>query len=72
MKAQKDFGDVNLDRVENIVGLCPMCHSIVHYGNFAEKEQVLRKIYDERRQLLNNCDQPINITFEDLINKYYR
>ena len=72
MKAQKDFGDVNLDRVENIVGLCPMCHSIVHYGNFAEKEQVLRKIFDERIQLLNNCDQPINITFEELINKYYR
>ena len=72
MKAQKDFGNTNLDRVENIVGLCPMCHSIVHYGNFAEKEQVLRKIYDERIQLLENCDQTINITFEELINKYYR
>lgn len=72
MKAQKDFGDVNLDRVENIVGLCPMCHCIVHYGNLVEKEHVLRELYNERIQLLINCDQPINITFEELINKYYR
>ena len=72
MKAQKDFGNINLDRVENIVGLCPMCHSIVHYGNFVEKERILRKLYDERIQLLNHCDQPIYITFEELINKYYR
>lgn len=71
MKAQKDFVDVNLDREENIVGLCPMCHSIVHYGNLKEKEKVLRKLYDERICLLKNCSQPIDITFEELINKYY-
>ncbi len=71
MKAQKDFENINLDRVENIVGLCPMCHSIVHYGNFDEKEKVLKKLYDERITLLNNCEQPINITFEELMNKYY-
>lgn len=71
MKAQKDFGNVNLDREENIVGLCPMCHSVVHYGNFEEKERVLRKIYDARIELLKNCNQKIYITFEELINKYY-
>lgn len=72
MKAQKDFGNLNLDREENIVGLCPMCHCIVHYGNSKEKERILRTLYDARIQILSNCEQPIKITFEDLINKYYR
>lgn len=71
MKAQKDYLGVNLDRAENIIGLCPLCHSIVHYGNFDEKEKVLRKLYDNRINLLKNSDQPINISFEELINKYY-
>ncbi len=48
-----------------------MAKPFVKWAGGKEKEQVLRKIYDERIQLLNNCDQPINITFEELINKYY-
>ncbi|MDY4787989.1 MAG: hypothetical protein SO253_01565 [Bacilli bacterium] len=72
MKAQKDFGNLNLDRVENIVGLCPLCHSIVHYGSFGEKERILKELYNDRIKALNNCDQPIHITFEELINKYYQ
>ncbi len=71
MKAQKDFGGKNLDREENIVGLCPNCHSAVHYGTLEEKVRILKPLYDARIQLLRDCDHHIDITFEDLINKYY-
>ena len=33
MKAQKDFGDKNIDIPENIVGLCPNCHRAIHNAN---------------------------------------
>ena len=38
MKAQKDFlsENINLDRLENIVALCPNCHKAVHYGTRSE------------------------------------
>ena len=71
MKAQKDFGEKNLDREENIVGLCPNCHSAVHYGTLEEKVKILKPLYDARIQLLRDCDHHIDITFEDLVNKYY-
>ncbi len=71
MKAQKDFLPKNLDRVENIVGLCPMCHAIVHHGTLAEKKKVLQVLYDDRIKKLNSCEQSIDIDFNELIIKYY-
>lgn len=71
MKAQKDFGNKNLDREENIVGLCPNCHSQVHYGTLEEKVKILKPLYDERIESLKNCKHKIDISFEDLVNKYY-
>lgn len=71
MKAQKDFGMKNLDRIENIVGLCPLCHARVHHGTLQEKIKVLKPLYDARIKALNECEHHIEITFEELINKYY-
>ena len=71
MKAQKDFLPKNLDRVENIVGLCPMCHAMVHHGTLAEKKKVLQVLYDDRIKKLNSCEQSIDIDFNELIIKYY-
>jgi len=71
MKAQYDF-KVNLDREENIVGLCPVCHRLVHYGSLEEKEKVLSVLYSNRIDKLKECDATIEISLPDLINKYYK
>ncbi len=71
MKAQADFGIKNLDRLENIVALCPICHAAVHYGTLEEKVRILRPLYNLRMALLHDCDHNIYISFEDLINNYY-
>lgn len=68
MKASKDFS-VNLDRSSNIVPLCPLCHTRIHYGNINEKIAVLKKLYDECMPKLK--EDGIFITFNDLLNKYY-
>lgn len=69
MKAQKDFLPHNIDREENIIGLCPNCHSAVHYGTLEEKIKYLEPLYNDRIEKLKACG--IDISFEDLVNKYY-
>lgn len=68
MKAQKDF-DENLDRPENIISLCPVCHRAIHNACKTEKIKILEALYKERIKKLEECN--INISFEDLFNKYY-
>lgn len=69
MKAQKDFLPLNIDREENIVSLCPTCHRAVHFGNIIEKKKHLKPLYEAKIEKLRA--KGIDITFEDLINKYY-
>ena len=40
----KRFGR-NIDCVENIVSLCPICHRRIHYGSVAERLAVIEKLY---------------------------
>lgn len=68
IKAQKDF-KMNIDRPENIVCLCPICHRAVHNAKKEEKIEILKKIYDNKISDLKKVG--INISFEDLFNKYY-
>ncbi len=72
MKAQKDFISlgVNLDRLENIVALCPNCHKAVHYGTYAEKVRFLKPLYDARIGTLKGLG--IDIDFDILIDEYYK
>ena len=69
MKAQKDFKNANIDRVENILCLCPTCHRKVHLSTEDEKKQLLKEVYDLRKKDLSNVG--INISFKDLYIKYY-
>lgn len=69
MHAQKDFA-INLDRVENIVSLCPNCHSAIHLGTDSVRLDYLRKLYDERIKQLNAVG--LDISFGDLYSKYYK
>lgn len=50
MKAQKDFPDIWLDDLFNLVCVCPLCHAQMHYGDRQAKEAVFWKIYHKRRR----------------------
>lgn len=69
MTAQADF-TVNLDRIENIVSLCPNCHSAIHYGNDLERKQLLVKLFNARREELESVG--IEIDINTLFSKYYQ
>jgi len=63
----RDF-DYSVDAMENIVSLCSHCHNLLHYGCWEEKEPVLRKLYDDRKDALENCG--LKLTF-DRLKSYY-
>lgn len=69
MKAQKDFQDINIDREENILCLCPNCHRKAHYALESEKRTLLQKVYNLREKNLKRAN--IYISFKDLYKKYY-
>ena len=56
----------SLDVEENIVSLCPACHRQLYHGQ--GKEDVLRKLYEDRKELLKSAG--IEITWERLLAMY--
>lgn len=68
MHAQKDF-NINIDRTENIISLCPICHSGIHLGNQSTRLEILKEIYDQNQNKLKSLG--INISFGELFSKYY-
>ena len=69
MHAQKDFS-INLDRIENIVSICPTCHSAIHLGNDSVRLNYLTTLYSLKIKELNRVG--INISIGDLFTKYYK
>lgn len=69
MAAQKDF-KINLDRIENIVSICPTCHCAIHYGNKETRFKLVEKIYKLKEKKLKEVG--LNISLNDLFNKYYK
>lgn len=69
MSAQKDFS-INLDRIENIVSICPICHSAIHLGDDVTRLELLKKLYDLKEKELKSVG--INISFGELFTKYYK
>lgn len=67
MKYQEDF-DVRLDRVAQLLALCPTCHRQIHHGTDEEKEQILRKLFYNRREKLEAIG--IEIGFKELCKMY--
>lgn len=58
----------SLDVHANIISLCPNCHRTLHHGIKDEKDPLLTKLYEERKNRLDNCG--INITLEELLGFY--
>ena len=69
MKATKDFFPLNLDRPSNIVSLCPGCHTLLHHATKDEKLKILKVLYENHIEQLNN--DGIYISLEVLLEKYY-
>jgi len=68
MKAQKDF-DINIDRTENIICLCPNCHRQIHYGNRELKKRIFEKLFLERFNSLR--DAGVKMIPKEIFEKYY-
>lgn len=45
MNAQKDFKNLKLDSLFNLISICPICHRKIHYGNKKSKYEIFWKMY---------------------------
>ena len=71
MKAQADYEGINIDRMSNLVCLCPNCHRQVHLGTVEEQKKILDKILPKRfHEFLKETD--IQLTEDELFDKYYK
>lgn len=70
LKFQSEFEGFRLDRYENIVSLCPICHSAIHYGDDKTKRIILEVLYSssEMKEKLKNYE--IN-SFNEFYDKFY-
>lgn len=68
--AEKYWGrfGCNIDCVENIVALCPICHCRIHFGSEAERLNVIEKLYKIQKQSLESVG--INISLDELKTLY--
>lgn len=60
-----------LDRVENLVVLCPTCHRAIHYGTKKEKEKILEPLYNESCMKIILKEKEICSTFKEFMKKFY-
>lgn len=65
LKYQGEFNN-SLDVYANIVSLCPLCHRLLHFGEYKEKIYTLENIFEQRENRL--CYSGIDIPKRDFIN----
>ena len=58
----------SLDVTANIVSLCSNCHNCLHYGSADERNQILEKLYKDRKKRLEYAG--LKITLNELRNLY--
>lgn len=51
MKYQDQF-DCSLDIHANIVSVCLICHKKIHFGLFEDKKEILKKLFNSRKERL--------------------
>lgn len=71
MNAQKDFKDMKLDSMFNLISLCPICHSQIHYANNKEKGEIFSKMYEIRKEEMLKYGFDL-AKINEVFNKYYR
>ncbi|MCM3152254.1 HNH endonuclease signature motif containing protein [Priestia megaterium] len=67
LKRQNEIEN-SLDVLSNIVSLCPNCHRKIHHAEYKVKKQLLRQLFEQRKEDL--FKQGVKITFDYLINSY--
>ena len=67
LSAYQDF-EFSLDVEENICSLCSNCHNCLHYGKDNERDRILERLFEKRRNHLVSVG--LGVTFEKL-KKYY-
>lgn len=55
----------SLDVLSNYICLCPSCHRMIHLATDRERVDIIRYIYNIRKDRLHNCG--LDIDFEDLL-----
>lgn len=60
--------NVNIDCVENIISLCPICHRLVHFGSEQERSDLLEKLYYIQITKIKSIG--IDISLDELLNLY--
>ena len=58
----------SVDVLANYITLCPHCHRLIHLATDRERIDVIRYIYNQRKDRLKNCG--IEVEFEDLLSFY--
>lgn len=56
VKAQKFYPNIKLDSMFNLIAVCPICHSKMHYGNYEAKKEIFKLMYEVRRNELENSN----------------
>lgn len=67
MSVQGEF-EYSLDVSANVVGLCPLCHKLLHLGMFRDKKPILKSLFEKRRGRLQASG--IIMTDKDLFQHY--
>lgn len=71
LHSKKEYKDLVLDAIYNLVSLCPNCHAQIHYGDKKARTEVLLNAYKVRKKELKEVG--INkAKFMDMIYKYYK
>lgn len=68
MSYQKMKEEINLDRTDNIICLCPNCHKEIHYGK--NKRQLIKILYDMNKD--NEIFKITKLSLNDLYKIYER
>lgn len=71
ISAQKDFPNVKLDSLFNLISLCPICHAEVHYANLKEKGEIFSKMYELRKDEMLEHGFGLK-EINEIFNKYYK
>lgn len=59
---------VNIDCVENLVSLCPNCHSAIHYGDKATRKAMVTDLYNKKKHAFKKIG--LSISLDDLLDIY--
>lgn len=50
-----DLFQFDLDVEANVVCVCPSCHRLLHYGLDEERKDIIKRLYEKRKERLEKC-----------------